>query len=123
MKKVVAIIIILFVMLCVSYGQVYASTYIDPITNPEPYKPIENLEGRNTKFIERANLVLGIIRVAGSFLAVIILMTLGIKYMLGTAAEKADYKNSMIPYLVGAIMVFTIPNVIGILYDIIKNVN
>lgn len=123
MKKVLAVIIILLVMLVTSYGQVYAD-YIDPITNPEPYKPIENLEGRNTKLIERGNIVLGIIRFAGTFISVIILMVLGIKYMIGSTEEKANYKEAMGPYIIGAVMVFAIPNLIGIVYDLVtKNLN
>lgn len=118
MKKIVVIMMVLLVMLVTSYGQVYAD-YIDPITNPEPYKPIVNLEGRNTKFIERANLVLGIIRFAGTFVSVLILMVLGVKYMLGSVEEKANYKEAMGPYIIGAVMVFAIPNLIGIVYDIV----
>ena len=37
---------------------------------------------------------------------VIILLVLGIKYMMGSASEKAEYKKTMIPYLVGAVLIF-----------------
>lgn len=47
-----------------------------------------------------------IIRNVGIVLAVVILMVLGIKYMVGSAEEKADYKKSMIPYLIGAVVLF-----------------
>ena len=39
-------------------------------------------------------------------LAVIVLLVIGIKYMMGSASEKAEYKKTMIPYLVGAILIF-----------------
>lgn len=39
-------------------------------------------------------------------IAVIVLLILGIKYMIGSASEKAEYKKTMIPYLVGAVLVF-----------------
>lgn len=42
----------------------------------------------------------------GAVVAVIVLLVLGIKYMIGSTSEKAEYKKSMIPYLVGAILVF-----------------
>ena len=42
---------------------------------------------------------------------------LGIKYMVGSAEEKADYKKSMIPYLVGAVLIFAASAVTGIVYD------
>lgn len=50
--------------------------------------------------------IASIIRNVGIILALIILMILGIKYMLGSAEDKADYKKSMIPYIVGAVLLF-----------------
>lgn len=50
--------------------------------------------------------IASIIRNVGIILALILLMILGIKYMLGSAEDKADYKKSMIPYLVGAVLLF-----------------
>ena len=52
------------------------------------------------------NQLIGIITIVGVVVAVIILLVLGIKYMMGSASEKAEYKKTMIPYLVGAIFIF-----------------
>ena len=52
------------------------------------------------------NQLIGIITTVGVVVAVIILLILGIKYMMGSASEKAEYKKTMIPYLVGAILIF-----------------
>ena len=52
------------------------------------------------------NQLIGIITTVGVVVAVIILLVLGIKYMMGSASEKAEYKKTMIPYLVGAILIF-----------------
>ena len=52
------------------------------------------------------NNVVTIIQVVGVVTAVIILLIIGIKYMMGSASEKAEYKKTMIPYLVGAILIF-----------------
>jgi hypothetical protein len=38
---------------------------------------------------------------------------------MGSVGDKALYKETMIPYIIGAIMVFAIPNIIGILYEIV----
>lgn len=52
-----------------------------------------------------ANIV-SIITTIGIIVAVVVLLILGIKYMMGSASEKAEYKKTMIPYLVGAILIF-----------------
>ena len=59
------------------------------------------------------NKVLGIIRVVGTLIAVGALMVIGIKYMMGSADEKAEYKKVMIPYIIGAILLFAAVNVAG----------
>lgn len=53
-----------------------------------------------------ANSIVGIIKVVGIILSVGCLMVLGIKYMMGSAEEKAEYKKTFIPYVIGAILVF-----------------
>ena len=50
--------------------------------------------------------IIGIITTVGVVVAVVVLLVLGIKYMMGSASEKAEYKKTMIPYLVGAILIF-----------------
>lgn len=57
------------------------------------------------------NNILGIIQVIGTVVAVGVLMVLGIKYMMGSAEEKAEYKKTMIPYLIGAILLFAAVNI------------
>ena len=52
------------------------------------------------------NQIIGVITTVGVVVAVVILLVLGIKYMMGSASEKAEYKKTMIPYLVGAILIF-----------------
>ena len=52
------------------------------------------------------NRILGIIQVVGTVIAVGVLMVLGIKYMMGSAQEKAEYKKVFIPYIVGAGLLF-----------------
>lgn len=57
------------------------------------------------------NSILSIIRVIGTVIAVGVLMVLGIKYMMGSAEEKAEYKKTMLPYLIGAVILFGAVNI------------
>lgn len=57
------------------------------------------------------NMVLSLIRTIGVFIAVGTLMILGIKYIMGSTEQKASYKKSMIPYVVGAILLFAAVNI------------
>ena len=57
------------------------------------------------------NSILGMIQVVGTIIAVGVLMVIGIKYMMGSAEEKAEYKKTMLPYLIGAIILFAAVNI------------
>lgn len=50
--------------------------------------------------------IVDILATIGVVVAVIVLLVIGIKYMMGSASEKAEYKKTMIPYLVGAVLIF-----------------
>lgn len=124
MQKICRILLIIMVILtifsCIG-NNVYASL-TNPVENPDFYKPEDNKTSDNTKFISIGNAILGTIRALGTAISVITLMTLGIRYMLASTQDKALYKETFIPYLIGAVMVFAIPNIIGIIYDLVKNV-
>lgn len=57
------------------------------------------------------NNIIKTIQYVGSIAAVIVLIVLGIKYMMGSTEEKAEYKKTMIPYIVGAILIFAASNI------------
>lgn len=61
--------------------------------------------------------IIGIIQVVGSIAAVAVLVVLGIKYMMGSTEEKAEYKKTLIPYMIGAVLIFAASNVAGFVYD------
>ena len=61
----------------------------------------------------------GIVQVVGVVIAVIIILVIGIKYMIGSAEEKAEYKKTMIPYLVGAILIFAGATIVNVVYNLV----
>ena len=46
------------------------------------------------------------VRIIGTFIAVGAMMVIGIKYVTGSIEEKANYKKSMMPYLIGCFVLF-----------------
>ena len=52
------------------------------------------------------NSIVRILTTVGVVASVIVLVVLGIKYMMGSAEEKAEYKKTLIPYIIGAGLVF-----------------
>ncbi len=61
--------------------------------------------------------IAGIIQTVGTVVAVIILIVLGIKYMMGSAEEKAEYKKTMMPYVIGAVLIFAASTIANMIYS------
>ena len=64
------------------------------------------------------NKVIQILSVVGSILSVIVIIVLGIKYMIGSVEEKAEYKRTLLPYLIGACFIFAASSIAGIIYEV-----
>jgi type IV secretory pathway VirB2 component (pilin) len=115
-KKLINILIIIILIIMFLTPTIFAT---DIIAND--FKP-GTPTGTN-KITEKGGLLLGYVRITGSVIAVVILTAIGIKYMYGSVEEKAEYKKSMMPYLIGAVLLFGSSNLIQIIYDIMTTVN
>ena len=62
--------------------------------------------------------IVSVIQVIGVVVTVISLMVMGIKYMIGSIEEKADYKKTMIPYLIGVFIFFSLTQVLAVVEKI-----
>ncbi len=118
MKKYKKILILLLVMLLLI---IILGTTVNATFNPDYYKPGSG--GSNAQLKTKARHVLGIIQVIGSVISVIALAVIGIKYMIGSVEEKAEYKKTMLPYIIGAVLVFATSNLVSILYNIGNDIN
>ena len=67
--------------------------------------------------------IVTIMQTIGIVVAVVVLLVLGIKYMMGSAEEKAEYKKTMIPYLVGAILIFASTTIVNVVYNVANGFN
>ena len=70
-----------------------------------------------TAFDKIGGKIIGGLQAIGNIIAVGILVVLGIKYMMGSAEEKAEYKKTMIPYVIGAVLIFAASNIAQMVYS------
>ena len=83
-----------------------------------------NIDGSSASAIEKTTgKVLGVISNIGIVASVLILAVLGLKYIIGSVEEKAEYKKDMIPYLIGAILLFSITTVVKIMQTLGNSIN
>ena len=67
------------------------------------------------------NKVVQIISTIGSILSVIVIIVLGIKYMMGSVEEKATYKKTLLPFIIGAAFIFAASTIANIIYNVAIN--
>lgn len=118
-KKISIFIIILTLMLVMLPVKSYA-TIFDPVINPNAYDPGKPEQSAELNKI--VDTILGLIYYIGVFLSVGTLMVIGIKYMTGSIEEKAQYKETMVPYVIGAVLLFAGINILKVIYDLVQKV-
>lgn len=110
-KKILIILINLILILFVLSNIVFASGLIDEFDK----SVVTSGEGAND-VKDKAGEIVGLIQVVGTIVSVGMLTILGIKYVLGSADQKAEYRKSMIPYFIGAVLTFGFSNITQIIY-------
>lgn len=80
-------------------------------------KPNYSQDG-STQITNMGQKIISYISIIGVVISVLVLTILGIKYMIGSASEKAEYKKTMIPYLVGAVLVFGASAIAGVVVNV-----
>lgn len=82
-----------------------------------------NASASADKVVDFGKTIVTIMQTVGIVVAVVVLLVIGIKYMIGSAEEKAEYKKTMIPYIVGAILLFAATTIVNVVYNLANSFN
>ena len=111
--KIIFSTIMIVMMVILTVAPVFAATTgaVDP-------KTLTGSSNANTTTMQNiGNQIITVVSVAGSIVSVVVLIVLGIKYMMGSAEEKAEYKKSMMPYVIGAALIFAASALAQVIYN------
>ena len=100
-------------MLALSNITMAAKVSIDNIKDNDT-----NVEASGIKNI--GSIILSGITGVGIVVSVVMVAILGVKYMMGSAEERAEYKKSMLPYLIGAILLFGASAIANMVVSLVK---
>lgn len=115
--KIVYKFLIVFLAIISLLAVVQNNNVLAAIIDTDDYKPPAILTSDSDDFAKMVGTIIKAFQVLGSLVCVVALMIIGIKYMMGSVDEKAEYKERLVPYIIGAIMVFAIPTIVQIIYD------
>lgn len=115
--KIITIIILITTILLVTINPIAKATI-----NPDDYNVGDISTGTASPVTSLAKIIVNTLAVIGIVISVIALIIMGLKYMMGSVEEKAEYKKTMIPYIVGVFMIVGITQFLRIIVEIVKNV-
>lgn len=90
-----------------------------PLENADAYRPSGTI---GTKAAQKAGNILNVITVIGIVVGVITLIVIGIKYMVGTVQEKAEYKKTMFSYIIGLVLLISVCSFVQIIYNLTTDI-
>ena len=112
--KIASAILLMIILICISINS-FADDDLD--FNPKDVVPNGNVKG-SEQIKTVGSTVVGILQTVGIVLSVVVLIVLGIKYMMGSAEEKAEYKKSFIPLIIGIAVVFGATYIAQLIFSI-----
>ena len=115
--KIVSILIIAMMLIMVA-TPVFANSgsIIDGVKGQITVQdPTNNGELRN-----KIGKIIGILQWVGIVAGVAIIAVFGIKYMMGSLEEKAEYKKTLIPFVVGAAVLMLAPQIAKLIFSIVE---
>ena len=112
--KIVTIVMIAIMLISLTSNVFAAKVGVDPSGFTGTAQDID------TKDVTKwSNNIINIVAIVGSAASIVILIVLGVKYMLGSAEEKAEYKKTLLPYIIGAVFVFGASALTGVIYNMV----
>lgn len=119
MTKVLAMILLVMMMVAMVATPVMAAKVEVNVT---PKQMLGDSTVDTSGISTVGNKLITILTTVGIVVSVIVLVVLGIKYMMGSAEEKAEYKKTLMPYVIGAGLVFAASSIAQIVYQFMGNV-
>ncbi len=120
-KKIM--IIFMMIMLVVTMSSCYFvnAGAGDDVKDKFPGMDMSDIDSKandaGTKIQTTFGIVLEVVRVACVGIALVLLTVVGAKYMLASPNERADIKQSLIVYVIGAVVMFGASSIVGIVRD------
>ena len=110
-KKIMFFIIINLILITIIPT---ISMAFDPIAFNTANKP-----DMSSGVAEFGGKIIFIIQYVGYSISVLVLLGVGMKYMLSSPSEKADIKSRLMPFAIGAILLFGGVSIVSMAYDIL----
>ncbi len=120
MRKIITILLLILLISIMCSTYIYADSITDPksVTDSMSGATANNMaSGESSGIPGILNTVIGLLQVAGTGISIIVVSLLGIKYLMASPSEKADTKKSILPIIIGCVLLFGAVNLMSAVFD------
>ncbi|MCI8361733.1 MAG: hypothetical protein HFJ41_00995 [Clostridia bacterium] len=119
--------ILLVTMLLTSFATISQATSQSGASagtiNPDDFKPGDLTASDTATAFRSAGVIVNAIINVGLVISIVMFMVLGMKYMMGSIEERAEYKKTLMPMIIGTLMLFVSGKIVSIIWGIMSQVN
>lgn len=132
MKRILNIVTLIAVFLIVvnifnvktsfatSEEQIIKVSALSTTIDPDDYEPDALTDADAGIVTDKIGVVLGTIRNISVVVSVIALMIIGLKYIFGSVEEKANYKATLVPYVIGFVLAIAGTTLVDFIYNMVN---
>ena len=88
--------------------------------NPEAYKPGSVTRVEAEPVFGIGEKVYGALMNVATVVAILTIAIIGLRYIFASVEQKAEYKATMLPWFIGAILIVTLTSILGIVEQLAK---
>lgn len=109
--------IILIIITVIMFINVFCiDSFATPIVNTNKYKT--NNLGDSNNALKIIGPIINIIQILGIIISLCSIGILGIKYMTGSLEQRAEYKKTLLPFIIGIALITAITTIVKFIYQI-----
>lgn len=90
------------------------------ISDPNSFEPTTGYSDDTSELERIVGIVLQVIRVVAVIFSVVGISIIGFKIMLGSIEEKSEYKQKLIPFIIGCVILVSSTIIVQLLYNVIN---
>ena len=107
--KIIVTVLLVVIILTSAVSVVFAEI------DPNAYKP--SPVGTENKLMDIVKPIVGAINMIATIIFVVAIIILGIKYMTASVEERANYKKTMLPILIGGLLIFGTTTILNLILN------
>ena len=106
MKRKIFFILIIFILMICSTHIVQATTISNIIQGADGFNGSSSDMIAGDKIKNLSDIIYNVLLILGTVIAVIVGSVLGIQFITGSVEQKAKVKDSLIPFVIGCVVIF-----------------